>query len=73
MHFHQPWRNDEKLHELYALKDRLITGNDDRKLIISTRKKICLRAHYLKNEHLKNEAQKINQLSINRELEKLFQ
>ena len=68
----QPWRDDEKLNELFALKAKLITENADRKLIISVRKKIRLRARYLKNEHFKNEAEKINQLAIHRELERLF-
>ena len=36
------------------------------------KKKIRLRIRYLQNEYLKHEAEQINQLAINRELEKLF-
>jgi len=38
----------------------------------AVKKKIRLRARYLRNEYLKRDAEKINQLAINRELEKLF-
>ena len=70
---HQPWHNDKKLKDLYSRKEELMEGNHDQKAIAAVRKKIRLRARHLKNEHLRSEAQKINQLAINRELEKLFQ
>ena len=37
-----------------------------------TRKKIRLRARYLKNEHFRLEAEKINTFAINKQIEKLF-
>jgi hypothetical protein len=68
----QPWHNDVKLKELYDLKDKQIARNADFKTLSTTRKKIRLRARHLRNEYFKAEAEKINQLAINRELEKLF-
>ena len=68
----QPWHNDAKLKELYAKKDALMTTNSSSSDIPKLRKKIRLRARYLKNEHFKAEASKINQLQINREVQKLF-
>ena len=70
--FHQPWHNDDKLRELYELKDRLMLHNSDQSLIKATRKKIRLRCKYLKNRYLEQEAEQINQLVINRNLERLF-
>lgn len=70
---HQPWHDDQKLKDLYAKKDVLFAKNGNLKEISALRKKIRLRAKYLKNDHFKKEAQKLNQLAINRELEKLFQ
>ena len=69
---YQLWHNDEKLKHLYELKDRYILENYNLNSLRAIRKKIRLRARYLKNEYLKQEAEKINQLAINRELEKLF-
>ena len=69
---HQPWHNDEKLKLLYELKDRLIRENSNASSVKATRKKIRLRAKYLKNEYLKQEASEINQLAVNRKLEQLF-
>ena len=43
------------------------------KIAEKSTKKIRLRVLYLTNEYLKKEADRINQLAINRELEKLFQ
>ena len=68
----QPWHNDAKLQELFDKKDELRNKNADRKQLITLRKKIRQRARYLKNEHFKKKAEKINQLAVNRELEKLF-
>ena len=49
-----------------------MSNNSDHKSLTSIRKKIRLRVRYLKNEHFKQEAEKINVLAINREIEKLF-
>ena len=68
----QPWHTDEKLKELFAKKDDLISSNADCKSIATIRKKIRARAKYLKNEHFKQEAIKINNLAINRQIERLF-
>ena len=68
----QPWHNDAKMKELYAKKDALMTTNSSSSNIPKLRKKIRLRARYLKNEHFKAEASKINKLQINREVQKLF-
>ena len=68
----QPWHNDVKLEQLFRKKDELMSHNADRKSLASIRKKIRSRAKYLKNEHFKQEAEKINVLAINREIEKLF-
>ena len=68
-----PWQNDEKLDNLYQQKDELISKNVDHQDIKKLRKKIRLRARFLKNEYLKKEAENLNQLAINRELQKLFQ
>ena len=66
---HQPWHNDKKLKDLYSRKEELMEGNHDQKSVAAVLKKIRLRARHLKNEHLRSEAQNINQLAINRELE----
>ena len=68
----QPWHNDEKLQSLFDRKSELINSNADQKLIMAIRKKIRMRAKYLKNEHFRQEAEKLNTLAINRELDKLF-
>ena len=68
-----PWHNDEKLDNLYRQKDELMTKNIDSTDIKKLRKKIRLRARFLKNEYLKTEAEKLNQLAINRNLQKFFQ
>ena len=69
---YQPWHDDDTLRHLYDQKDHLIAQNADIKQLSSIRKRIRLRAKYLKNEYFKTEAEKINQFTINRELEKLF-
>ena len=68
----QPWHDDQKLHELFMRKNDLMKCNADRKTIIAVRKKIRMRVKYLKNEYFKQEAENINQMAINRELERLF-
>ena len=68
----QPWHNDDKLKELYEKKDSLMSTDPHSIEIPKLRKKIRLRARLLKNEHFKNEASKINQLAVNREIQKLF-
>ena len=68
----KPWNNDEKLKKLFQSKDELMSKNGDQKLISAVRKKIRHRVRFLRNEHYKQEAEKINQLYINREIEKLF-
>ena len=70
---HKPWHDDEKLRDLYTQKDTLIANNVDSKVLMKLRKKIRLRARYLKNEFMKSEAEKINQLALNRKLQELFQ
>jgi len=47
--------------------------NSDQKMIKATRKKIRLRCRYLKNKYLEQEAEQINQLAVNRKLEKNIQ
>jgi len=69
----QPWHDDEKLKDLFDLKDKLTSENSDLNSIKAVRKKIRHRAKHLKNVYLKQEAEKINLLAINREIEKLFQ
>ena len=69
---YQPWHSDQKLKELYIEKDEARSKNADSKIVKYLRKKIRKRSRYLKNQYFKDEAQKLNQLSINRELEKLF-
>ena len=70
---YQPWHDDDILRTMYDQKDQLIAHNADTKQLSSIRKRIRNRAKYLKNEHFKAEAEKINQHAINRDLEKLFQ
>ena len=67
-----PWHDDAKLQELFVRKDELLFKNADRRCINAVRKKIRNRAKFLKNEYYKQQAEKLNQLAINRELEKLF-
>ena len=69
----QPWHNDEKLIDLYRQKDELMAQNPDLIAIKKLRKKIRHRACFLKNEYFRLEAEKINNLAINRNLQKLFQ
>ena len=69
---HQPWHNDEGMRELYDLRDKQRAENFGSKLIAATTKKIRKRARYLRNQHFKAEAEKINQHAISRELDKLF-
>ena len=57
---------------LYLKKDESVATNASHVDISEFRKKIRLRTRYLRNEHLKLEAEKLNQF-INRELEKLSQ
>ena len=68
-----PWHNDEKLTQLYARKDELISQNADHKALSNIRRKIRMRASHLRNEYFKTEAAKINHLAVNRELDKLYQ
>ena len=68
----QPWHNDETLKALYIQKDELISKNAGFKTLSRIRKKMRLRARHLRNEYFKSEAEKMNQLAINREIEKLF-
>ena len=68
----QLWHNDEKLQTLFITKSDLVASNADQKLIKAIRKKIRIRARYLKNEHFRKEAEKINTLALNKELDKLF-
>lgn len=53
-------------------RSNLILKSSNSNVLKAVKKKIRLRARYLRNEYLKREAEKINQLAINRELEKLF-
>ena len=69
---YQPWHNDNLLKELYELKDQQISQNANSNELSKTRKRIRLRSRFLRNQYFKSEAEKINQLAINRELEKLF-
>ena len=69
---YQPWHDDDVLKSFYDLKDQQIAKNADNKQLSSTRRKIRLRSKYLKNEYYKAEADKINQSTISRELDKLF-
>ena len=69
---YQPWHNDQTLSDLYSRKDELFAKNGDKKTIQLLRKKIRKRSRYLRNEYFKAEAQKLNQLAVNRELDKLF-
>ena len=69
---HQPWRNDERMGELYELRDMQRAENVGSKLIAATTKKIRKRARYLRDQYFKAEAEKINQHAISRELDKLF-
>lgn len=65
----QQWHNDEKL---FDQKSELINSNADLKLITAIRKKIRMRARCFENEHFRKEAEKINTLAVNRQLDKLF-
>ncbi|XP_066926178.1 uncharacterized protein [Clytia hemisphaerica] len=68
----KPWHDDEKLKQLYQEKDELLAKFPDSNKLKAMKKKIRLRARFLRNEYLKHEAEKLNQLAINRELEELF-
>ena len=52
--------------------DELMSKNGDQKILSAIWKKIRQRVRFLKNEYYKQEAENINQLSINHEIEKLF-
>lgn len=67
-----PWQTDEKLQELFRTKSELTSVDADPDTIKRIRKKIRLRARYLKNEHFKHEANKLNAYTINKQIEKLF-
>lgn len=69
---HQPWQNDDQLRELYTKKDELLKKNADREIMQRLRKKIRKRSRYLRNEHFKSEALKLDILATSRELDKLF-
>lgn len=69
---HQPWHDDVKLKELYQQKELMVIKNACPKKVKAVRKKIRTRARQLRNQFYRDEAEKINQLSINRELDKLF-
>ena len=66
---YQPWHSDQKLKELYIEKDEAHSKNADSKIVQYLSKKIRKRSRYLKNQYFKDEAQKLNQLCINRELD----
>ena len=66
------WDNDIILKEVYDLKDQQITQNANPNELSKIRKRIRLRAKFLKNEYFKAGAPKFNQSAINRELDKLF-
>ena len=61
----QPWHDNVKLQKLFIRKNELICKNANLKAVNSVRKKIRNRAKFLKNEHLKKQAEKLNQLAIN--------
>ena len=63
---YQPWHDDIKLKELHDLKDQQIVQNANSNELLKTRKRIRLRAKFLKNEYFKAEAAKINQSTINK-------
>ena len=67
-----PWRSDAKLQELFTTKTELVAKNAPPESLARIRKKIRLHARFLKNEHFKSEAEKINMFAINKDLEKLF-
>ena len=67
-----PWHDDEILKELYMLRDKQKREGNDIKLVAITTKKIRKGARFLRDQHFKAEAEKINQFAINRELSKLF-
>ncbi|XP_066917813.1 uncharacterized protein [Clytia hemisphaerica] len=69
---HQPWHEDVKLKELYHQKELLVMRNACPKKVKAVRKKIRTRARQLRNQFYRDEAEKINHLSINREHDKLF-
>ena len=69
---YQPWHDDDILRQLYDLKDSQISQNANFKAISLTRKRIRLRSNFLRNEYFKEEAAKLNQYAIYRELDKLF-
>ena len=54
---HQPWHDDERLRDLYNLRDKQGAENADSKLIAAT-KKVRKRAQYLRDQHFKAEAEK---------------
>ena len=61
----QPWHDDKLLQDLYELRDKQRTdGVKDKKITDKARK--------IRDEYYKVEAEKINQLAINRQLGKLF-
>ena len=68
---YQPWHDDEKLKQLYQQKDEYIIKFPNSNKLKAIKKNIRLRARHLQNECLKHGAEQINQLAINRELEKL--
>ena len=70
--FSQPWQNDTILKELYDERDSQRKNNASSKTINTSTKRIRKRARFLRDEHFKAEATKINQYAINRELDKLF-
>lgn len=69
---HQPWHNDQILKDLYDRKDELFAKNGDKKTMQALRKKIRKRSRHLRNEYFREEAQKLSQLAVNREIKKLF-
>ena len=67
-----PWKTDAKLQELFQTKSELSAKNANPEDIKRIRKKIRLRARYLKNEHFRHEAEKLNTYATNKQIEKLF-
>ena len=68
----QPWQDDNVLKQMYEERDQLKRNNGNREELTRVTKKIGKRARFLRDEHFKAEAEKINQFAINRELDRLF-
>ena len=62
-----PWQEDTTLEELYEQRDLQRKSSASSELVNRTTKLIRKRARFLRDEHFKAEAEKINQFAINRE------